>query len=336
MSSLSASNPVIGIIGGGPAGMACALWLKQLGLSPHIIERNPSLGGQLLILERINRWVLGLPGRTSAELAELFKNHIIQENIPVNYNSRLIGVETAKAGYRLILQGADRSQSAMPVQSIVIATGVRALGSEIFSSLPGFDLLYAASLICCFPIDHLNSLENLRGKTVAVIGGGDNAHFTVKDIALVAARTYILMRSRPKAQKKLHQEIKALIDQGLVIEYLETEVKAFRQIQDGIEISLNQSGSIISKITVDKIFTRVGFAPNCEFLGVFQPFMDIKKQTGGYLYTDAWQRTSIASVYAIGDVASPEMQSVVTAIADGAKAAHSISQDLEARGNVNV
>jgi len=219
----------------------------------------------------------------------------------------------------------------MPVHALVISTGVRALGSEIFSGLPGFDLLYAASLICCFPIDHLNSLEHLRGKTVAVIGGGDNAHFTVKDIALVAARTYILIRSRPKAQKKLRQEIKELIDQGLVIEYLETEVKAFQQIQDGIEISLNQSGSIISKITVDKIFTRVGFAPNSEFLDVFAPFVDIKKQARGYLCTDAGQRTSIASVYAIGDVASPEIQSVVTAIADGAKAARSISQDSEAK-----
>ena len=331
MTKLSVSNSVIGIIGGGPAGMACALWLKHLGLTPHIIERNPSLGGQLLNLKRINRWVLGLPGRTSAELAGLFKNHVIQENIPVYYNSQLIAVETTKAGYRLILQGANRSQSAMPVQALVIATGVRALGSEIFSGLPGFDLMYAASLICCFPLDHLNSLEHLRGKTVAVIGGGDNAHFTVKDIASVATRTYLLIRSRPKAQKKLHQEIKALIDQGLVVEYLETEVKAFQHIQNGIEISLNQSGSIISKITVDKIFTRVGFAPNSEFLDVFQPFVDIKKQTGGYLCTDAWQRTSIASVYAIGDVASPEIQSVVTAIAHGAKAARSISQDSEAK-----
>jgi thioredoxin reductase len=83
---------------------------------------------------------------------------------------------------------------------------------------------------------------------------------------------------------------------------------------------------------VDKIFTRVGFAPNCEFLDVFPSCVDIKKQAGGYLSTDAGQqRTSIASVYAIGDVASPEMQSVVTAIADGAKAARSISQDLEAK-----
>jgi thioredoxin reductase (NADPH) len=331
MSKPSDCNPAIGIIGGGPAGMACALWLKQLGLSPNIIERNAALGGQLLNIKRINRWVLGLPNRTSVELAELYSSHISEENIPVKYSTGLTAIETTEEGYRLILQETDQSQSSMRVQALVIATGVRVLEREIFRQIPGFDSLTAAGLICCFPTGHLDRLEHLRGKTVAIIGGGDNAHFTVKDVASVAALTYLLIRSRPKAQYKIRNEVKTLIDQGLVIEYLETEVDGFRQDQEGIEISLNQSGSVASKINVDRIFMRAGFTANSEFLDAFAPLANIKKQAGGYLCTDSWQRTSIASVYAIGDVASPELQSVVTAIADGAKAARTIAQDLSER-----
>ena len=292
MGHSSDCNPIVGIIGGGPAGMSCALWLKQLGFLPHIIERNAALGGQLLNISRINRWVLGLPDRTSTELAKLYGNHISDENIPVNYNTHLTAIETKGGGYRLILQEADRGKISMQVQALVIATGVQAVGREIFSKTPGFDSLYAAKLISCFPTDHLDRLEHLQGKTVAVIGGGDNAHFTVKDVASVAARTYLLVRSRPKAQRNICQGVKALIEQGLVIEYLETEVDAFRQDQDGIEISLNKSGSVAAKIKVDMVFTRAGFTPNSKFLDIPWPTCQVR-QTSGWLYMHRFMATRL-------------------------------------------
>ncbi|MGZ8191642.1 MAG: NAD(P)/FAD-dependent oxidoreductase [Methylococcaceae bacterium] len=331
MSKPSDNNPVVGIIGGGPAGMSCALWLKQQGLSPTIIERNAALGGQLLNINRINRWVLGFPGRTSVELAGLYGSHVREENIQVNYNTQLTAIETTGTGFRLTLQESDRIQTSMLVQALVIATGVRVLCRESFNNTPGFDSLTTAGLIGCFPTGHLDKLEQLRGKTVAVIGGGDNAHFTVKDVASVAAKTYLLIRLHPKAQTRIRKEVQTLIEQGLVIEYLETEVDAFRQDQNGIEITINTPGSVTAKINVDMVFTRTGFAPNSEFLDTLSPLANIDKQADGYISTDSWQRSSIASVYAIGDVTSPELQSVVTAIADGAKAARAIAQDLNAR-----
>lgn len=324
------SNPVIGIIGGGVAGMSCALWLKQLGLSPHIIECNATLGGQLLGINRINRWVIGSPDMTSIELAHSYSSHIRLENIPVSYNTQLIAIEPTGEGYRLVLQESKQNQSTITVQSLVIATGARALGHEIFNKTPEFDLLTTAGLINCFPTDHLDKLAQLHGKTVVVIGGGDNAHFTVKDLASVAARIYLLIRSRPKAQSKIRKEIEALIKQGRVIEYLQTALSAVRQAQDAIEISLNTAGSAAGTIEADMIFTRTGFVPNTEFLNKLAPLAHIKK-IEGYLSTDSVKQTSLASVYAIGDVASPELKSVVTAIADGAIAARSIAQHLNAR-----
>ncbi len=326
---LSACNPRVCIIGGGVAGMACALWLKQLGFSAEIIERNATLGGQLNNIDRINRWVLGFQGLTSQEIARVYSNHTNIENISVRFNTEPAAVETMESGYRLYLQNADGNQTVSEIQSLVIATGVRALGSEVFNKTPGFGPLFAAGLIGCFPTDHLSRMEFLRGKTLAVIGGGDNAHFTVNDVALVAARTYLLMRSQPKAQKKIRNEVRILIDQERVMEYPEVEIIDFRQTWEGIELSLSKSGSVTAKIKVDMVFVRIGFTPNSEFLQNLDNLASMKKHSNGYIEIDSWRRTSIASVYAIGDVANPRLQSVVTAIADGAIAARAIAQSID-------
>lgn len=321
----------IAIIGGGVAGMSCALWLNQLGLSPIIIERNSALGGQLLNYNRVNNWVLGFQHKTSVELASLYHSHIVAENIPISYCTELTAIESIERGYRLFLQTTDL-KSVMEIEALVIATGVRALIPENFSHIEGFNLLYAAKLIYGFPTDHLDKLDFLRGKRVAVIGGGDNAHFTTADIALSAACTFLLTRSPAKAQNKIRQKVQALITEGRVIEYQETTIHCFRQHQEGIEISLLTSNLETLKITVDLVFIRTGFTPNTEFISTFPPLAQIEQQPRGYLHTDSCQRTSIASVYAIGDVASPTMQSVVTAIAQGAIAAHSIAKDSDAKG----
>lgn len=316
--------------------MSCALWLKHLGLFPEIIERNTTLGGQLLGIDRINRWVLGFQGLTSRELARLYNNHINAENISVSYNSKLVAIESTESDYRLFMQNADGTHIITSVQAIVIATGARVIGSEIFSKLPGFDPLFAAGLVNCFPTDHLNQLEYLRGKTVAIIGGGDNAHFTAHDVAAVAAQTYLLMRSQPKAQKTIRNQVQALIGQGRLIEYTSVQIMAFGQTERGIELSLSSSDSVVTKIMVDRVFIRIGYAANSEFLLTLDHLANIKTHGRGYIETDSGRRASTPSVYAIGDVANPHLQSVVTAIADGAVAARTIAHEIDNGGCFNV
>ncbi len=60
---------VIAVIGGGPAGMSCALWLKHLDFSPIIIEQGPQLGGLQNISPFQNKWYLGVPGYTNVSSA---------------------------------------------------------------------------------------------------------------------------------------------------------------------------------------------------------------------------------------------------------------------------
>ncbi len=326
---LSDGNSRVLIIGGGVAGMSCALWLKQLGLLPEIIEKNASLGGQLQDIDRINRWVLGFQGLTSQELAQKYSNHIIEEKIPVSYNSKLVAIENIASGFQVYVQKKAENKSILSVKGIVIATGARTIGSEVFCKIPGFNSLFDAGLIDCYPTDHLTQLESLRGKTVAVIGGGDNAHFTAHDVAMVATQTYLLMRSQPKAQKKIRNKVQSLMNQGRVKEYTQVQIIDFSQLEDRIELTLSSSSADVTKIKVDRVFVRIGYKANSEFLLTIDKLANIKTQIGGYIETDAERRTSIASVYAIGDVANLELQSVVTAIADGAIAARTIAKDID-------
>jgi thioredoxin reductase len=314
---------MIGIMGGGVAGMACALWLKRLGYTPIIIEQHVQLGGQLLNLHRVNHWVLGMPDLTSAELAKVYAQHIQKEAITIFYQTRLLAVTTTATGFSAIV-GQDDKKHVLSLRAIVIATGARALGLEVFASLPGFQQVLEAELVSSFPFDHLDKLDALTGKRVAVIGGGDNAHFTAKDMALAGSHVHLLQRSLPKARATIRGEVMQLINQGRITEQTQTQVRAFRLYQQGITITLDNGANI----SVDRIFARLGFVANSECLLAFPAFNGIVKEAG-YIQTDSCQRTSLPWVYAIGDVANARHQSVVNAIASGAIAAQDLSERVQ-------
>ena len=317
----------VAIIGGGVAGMSCALWLKQLGFSPVIIEKNTQLGGQLLDIQRINRWVLGWQNKTSAELAIIYAEHIKQEQITVIYQAQPLDITHKPYGYEVVVSIKNQDKQTFQVGALIIATGVRVLGAQAFDSITGFQPIYQAGLIQCFPLDHLDRLTHLQGKTVAIIGGGDNAHYTAKDMALAGIKSHLIMRSQPKARPNIRKEIENFVNNGIIIEHQQTEVTAFQQNQGQMTLDLITAKRLMSQIKVDAVFVRIGYRPNTEFLDTFEAFSSLAKQVG-YVTTDASKRTSIPLLYAIGDVANRQHQSIAGAIAEGALAAQDISERI--------
>src|SRR6516164_3413793 len=74
--STESQAPIVPIIGGGPAGMSCALWLHNYGLKPVIIEQADALGGMARLSPYPNAWLLGERGKTVRENAAEFAAHI--------------------------------------------------------------------------------------------------------------------------------------------------------------------------------------------------------------------------------------------------------------------
>lgn len=308
--------------------MSCALWLKHLSFSPVLIEPGTALGGQLLEIHRINRWILGIPGQTGPALAELYGRHVVDEAIDVRLGARPVSVMAEDFGFSLVVREGEHRTASLPARALVIATGLRVNASDILHPIPGALALYESDLLSFFPLDHLEPMEALRGKRVAVIGGGDNAHFTAKDLASRTALTHLIIRSRPKAQPMVRQEVEALIQQGRIQEHGGALITGFHQGSGGITITLTRNECTTQHIEVDRIFARTGFTPNTEFLAGLGPLAGLERNGDGYVQVDAWKRASLPFVYAVGDVANPDHPSVVTAIADGATAAQAIAQDV--------
>jgi thioredoxin reductase len=318
--------------------MACALWLKHLGFAPVIIEPGEALGGQLLKINRVNRWVLGILGNTGPELAALYAKHIQDEAIAVRLNAYVESVLTEEAGFGLALrergnamEGLGQPESGhLSARAIVIATGLRLKSQEFLQSIPGASGLHESGLLSFFPSDHLEPPKAWEGKRVAVIGGGDNALFTAKDLAPHAASTHLLVRSQPRAQPALCAMVEDLARQGKVQIRSGAQITRMHIGTDGIVLTLINSDGKPERTEVDRIFARTGFAPNTDFLAMLGPLAGLAKNTEGYLRVDGWKRASLPGVYAIGDIANPDHPAVVTAIADGAVAARAIALDLGA------
>jgi len=310
--------------------MSCALWLKHLGFSPVLIEPAPALGGQLLKINRINRWILGLPGQTGPALATLYGKHVLDEAIEIRPDTQAISVATDGFGFNLTLRQGGKHTAGLPVRALVIATGLRVKSQEILDTIPGALPIYEAGRLSFFPLDHLDPEETLAGKRAAVIGGGDNAYFTALDLAGKTALTHLIIRSQPKAQAMAREQVEALIRQGRIQQHSGAAITGFQQTPGGIAVALALGADKAERIEVDRIFARTGFAPNTAFLERLGPLAGLDKSAAGYLRVDAGKRASLPFVYAIGDVANPDHPAVVTAIADGAVAARTIAQDLGA------
>lgn len=106
------------IIGGGPAGSQCALWLKMMGLNPIIIEATDHLGGLQSFSPYQNQWVAGLMNVSGRELAQRIHAHILSKEIDVIFHAEVSTCVQAAHGF--VLKADDKE---LMVKFIVLATG---------------------------------------------------------------------------------------------------------------------------------------------------------------------------------------------------------------------
>lgn len=106
------------IIGGGPAGCECALWLKLLGFHPVIIESSNHLGGLQSLNAYQNQWIVGMQNITGQQLAKSIQSHVLSKEIPVMFNKTVSTCQDSPNGF--ILKVGDEE---LKVKFIVLATG---------------------------------------------------------------------------------------------------------------------------------------------------------------------------------------------------------------------
>ena len=310
------------IIGGGPAGMSCALWLHNYGMHPVIIEKEGALGGMARLSPYPNEWLLGQCGKSARENAAEFAGHIRELAIETwlgGAPQRLRGEHDGRL--RLDVAAADAATRSWSSPAIVIATGTRFAGEEWLNHVENARRVAAAGRLHVGAAA-VGELSLDSGSHVAVIGGGDNAFDVSRMLAESGVRVTIVMRSKaPRAQPVLVERLRRHQASGMATVMAERTVEALGGGASKVRVRLDGDD-----IEVDHVILLFGYRPNAN-----EPWLaELALATDplGYLVVDGNMETSCRGVFAVGDVSNPAHPCIATAIASGTVAARTIEQRL--------
>jgi thioredoxin reductase (NADPH) len=316
------------IVGGGPAGLAAAVYAASEGLRTLVLERSGP-GGQAGRSMRIENY-LGFPtGITGIELTD---RAVLQANkfgaqLPVPTPVVRLTFENAYA--MLHIDGGETVTG----KCLLIASGAeyRRLGVDGCASLEGCGVYYAATP---------SEAQLCRGADVVVVGGGNSAGQAVVYLASQARRVFLVVRG-DDLLKTMSSYLVHRIEQTANIEVLlNTEVA--RMLGDGhlseVELIDKKTGQART-IATPALFSFIGAIPRTDWLPP-----EIERDAKGFVRTGPdlgrsphWSRqrqpflleTSRAGVFAAGDVRSGSVKRVASAVGEGSMAVQLVHEYLK-------
>lgn len=289
------------VIGGGPAGYTAALYAARAGLSTLVIEKM-SVGGQMAITDVIDNYPgfeQGVDGFTLG--------------MKMQAGAERFGAKTAYAEVRAVDLSADpkiitTDMGEYETRTVVIATGAgpKSLGMEGETEFLGRGVHYCAHCDGRF----------YKDKTVIVVGGGNSAAADALYLAHLAKKVYVVhRRDTLRATKVYHEPLMRAEN----VEFLwNSTVAGFYADENGKRAKIVEVASGEARMLVaDAVFVSIGRTPATA---LFRDSLTLN--AGGYIVADETTRTNISGVFAVGDVRTKALRQVVTAVADGAVAAH--------------
>lgn len=289
------------IIGGGPGGYTAALYAARAGLDVIVLERL-SAGGQMALTHQIDNYPGFEDGIDGFLLGDKMKKQAERFGAK-SKNADVVRVDFS-ANPKVIHAANDKFLS----KTVVLAAGAnpRKLGLEKESQLLGRGVAYCAACDGMF----------YRGKTVAVVGGGNTAAADALLLSRIAKEVILIhRRDTLRATKIYHAPLENA--QNVTFYWNSTVTELLHgDTLTGLRLKNIKTGEE-SNISCDGVFISIGRTPATEFLNG-QLVLD----HNGYIAAGENTMTSIPGVYAVGDIRTKALRQVVTAVADGAVAAH--------------
>jgi thioredoxin reductase len=304
------------IIGAGPAGLSAALWLKNLGFTPVVIEAKAITGGMQNFNFLNNDWVLGQPDVTGVDIAKNFDAHIAKEAIDLHVNDTVIQVMRDEKGIHVLLA----SQLSFLVCAVIVATGTRYRGKEI---LPPQHCVHCDHYIVEGPHAFLG-IDTILQKKIAIIGAGDNAFENALFLLGQQCEVTLIARSSPTAQQRFLEQVLDHPNFTLL-----THTAIAQMVEKDGALVLSVVGDNTCQLMVDRLHVLAGYKANTDALPMFTSFgveEVLLCDENNFLMVNDTGQTNIRDVYAVGDVCNTQFPCVVSAIASGALAAKTISQ----------
>lgn len=295
------------VVGGGPGGYTAALYAARAGLSTLVLEQL-SAGGQMALTQQIDNYPGYEEGVDGFTLAEQMQRQAERFGAKTEY-AQVDRMELTAAPKVL-----ETSEGTFYARTVVLATGAnpRELGVEGEAALVGRGVAYCAT---CDGMRY-------KGKTVVVVGGGNSA---VEDALLLSriAQKVILVHRRDtlRATKVYHKPLEAAENIEFCWNSTVAELVHGDQLT-GVRLKDVHTGEE-TLVPCDAVFVSVGRKPATELV---KGQLELDKS--GYVVADETTKTNLPGVYAVGDVRTKVLRQVVTAVADGAVAAHMAEEYL--------
>jgi thioredoxin reductase (NADPH) len=304
------------ILGSGPAGYTAAVYAARANLKPVLIT-GLAQGGQLMTTTDVDNWPADAAGVQGPELMERFQKHAERFETELVFDH----IHTAKLRERPITLLGD--SGTYTCDALVIATGA----SAMYLGLPSEQAFMGKGVSGCATCDGFF----YRNQDVCVVGGGNTAVEEALYLANIARHvTVIHRRDRFRAEKILQDKLLARQKEGKIsIAWNHTldEVLGDASGVTGVRIRSTADGST-RDLKVSGCFIAIGHRPNTE---IFEGQLDMK---GGYIVTRGGSEgnataTSVAGVFAAGDVQDHVYRQAVTSAATGCMAALDADRYLE-------
>jgi thioredoxin reductase (NADPH) len=299
------------ILGSGPAGLTAAVYASRASLEPLVVEggggndQTDLPGGQLMLTTEVDNY----PGFPEGILGPELMDRMRQQ--AARFGSEFVAgtasaVDLASRPFAITLDGA-----VVRARTLIIATGARAKWLGLPEELEFRTRIGGVS--ACATCDGFF----YKGKEVLVVGGGDTAMEEALHLTKFATRVTIVhrraelrasrfMQERARAQAKIAWRLESVIDRILGGPGRGVTGALVRHAKGGSE-----------ELACQGIFMAIGHEPNTAFLGG-----QVALDEGGYVvWPGATTATSVAGVFAAGDVADHRYRQAITAAGSGCSAA---------------
>ncbi len=292
----------VAIIGGGAAGLSAAIYAARGGMKTVVFE-GTGFGGQVNYTSDVDNY-LGFPSINGIELSGKMHSHAQQFDCEFK-TENIRTIENISAPVKKLVA----RRNIYEARTIILATGAkpRKLGVQGEAELAGAGVSYCATCDGAFS----------KGKTAAVVGGGNTAFEDALYLSGLCSKVYIIHRSENfRADKVLLEKAKA----NPVIEILTN--RRVEKIQGDVSVksvvTINNLSGKVDVLNTDAVFIAIGRIPEIDLLK-----NNVKTAADDSIICDEHMSTGIAGVYAAGDVRNTPLRQIITAAADGAIAATS-------------
>ena len=288
------------IIGGGPAGLTAGLYAARAGLSAVLLEQM-FVGGQASTTDKLENYP-GFPdGIGGPELMMQFEQQATNAGLEIRY-------EPAE---KLELEGeikkAHTAGGIIEAKTAILCMGAarRLLG------VPGEEKLTGRGVSYCATCDG----ALYRGKSVAVVGGGDTAMEDALYLARICEKVTLIHR-RDQLRAIGHRAKAVLANEKIEVLY-NSRVEKIEQAEGGVRLTLNEGRAL----EVSGLFVAIGTKPESELVKD-----QVELTEDGYVKAGEDTRTSVPGVFVAGDLRKKPLRQVVTAASDGAVAAYQAAE----------